>query len=83
MIKVEANARELFEGNVASGIVFWWEKGSNVILYQTWDHRASGREFQEVQQTWTSASDFITYFLNNGWNDDYTIVKATELKLAS
>jgi hypothetical protein len=82
MIKVEANARELFEGNVDSGITFWWEKGSNVILYQTWDHRASGREYHEVKNTWTSADDFVTYFLNNGWNDDYIIVKTSELKLA-
>ena len=81
MIKIEATHRELFDGNIDGGITMWWEKDSNVVLYPTWDHRASGKEFSEVQQTWTS-SDLLTYFMDQGWNDEYKIVNVEEIKLA-
>lgn len=82
MIKLEAHERELFEGNIAGGITMWWVEGSPVVLLQTWEHRASGKTFGEIQETWTS-SDLLTYFINQGWNDEYKIVDVTQLKLAT
>lgn len=80
MIRIDADSRELFEGQVASGIKMWHVKGSPVVLYQTWEHRASGKTYSEVQETWTS-SDLLTYFCEQGWNDEYKIVNVEELKL--
>jgi hypothetical protein len=78
MIKLEATGRELFEGNVAEGMTIWWEKGSRVILYQTWEHRAAGRVYHEVQHTYTS-SDLLTYFNEQGWADEYKVADVVEI----
>lgn len=78
MIKLEATGRELFEGNVAEGMTFWWDRGSRVILYQTWEHKASGRVYSQVQFTYTS-DDLLTHFYGQGWADEYKVADVVEI----
>jgi len=77
MIKLSAEARELFEGQVAGGIVFWHQPGSRVVLFQTWEHRASGRVYSEIKQSWTS-TDLVDYFNLQGWSDEYKVTNVEE-----
>jgi hypothetical protein len=78
MIKLQANARELFEGHVDAGITMWWVPGQRVVLHQTWEHRAAGREYGEVLHSYTSG-DLVDYFYQNQWNDEYSIVDITDI----
>jgi hypothetical protein len=82
MIKLQATSRELFEGHVNAGITMWWVPGQHVVLFRTWEHRASGRTYGDVQETFTS-DDLLTYFVKQGWADEYQVSEVTEIgKLA-
>lgn len=77
MYKVETHCKELFEGNVGSGIDFYWEPGSTTVLYQHWEHRASGREWGQVTPDPMAGKGVGDYILEC-W-DEYKIVDVTKV----
>lgn len=75
MIRVETvieDADSLIQG----GVHFYWEKGSNMVLYQVWEHRASGPDWKQVAPDPMGYADFLTY-LKECWSK-YRVVDVIE-----
>lgn len=36
------------EGNIQAGMDFWHVPGSDIYLYQEWEHRCAGNEFRQT-----------------------------------
>ncbi len=78
MIEVQTELAELFEGETAGGRIFWHEKGSNTVLCQEWNHRASGR-VGEMVEAYTTTYDDLGQYIVAAW-PEYRIVKVSEVQ---
>lgn len=75
MIKIQTVIKDE-AGQVQGGIDFYWTKGEQTVLYQSWDHGASGRDWKQVACDPMSGDDFVDY-LHNCW-EGFTIVDVEE-----
>lgn len=71
MVKIETVIRDA-EGQVQGGIDFYRSQGEQTILYQAWEHMASGPVWKQVACDPMAGDDFIQY-LADCWSE-YTIV---------
>lgn len=76
-IKIEAVLRDE-EGNAQEGVDIYWTEGSTVFLFQSWDHRAAGRDWFEVQVSFFDGNA-LDYFLEHWKSDGYSLVDVTYL----
>lgn len=67
MIRVETVIEDE-DSLVQGGVHFYWEKGSNVVLYQQWEHWARGPEWKQVQPDPMCYDDLLTY-LKECWSE--------------
>lgn len=61
---------------VQGGVDFYWVKGSKTVLYQSWEHRASGPVWGEVTPDPMCGDDFLEYLYEN-WSE-YRVLDVEE-----
>lgn len=60
MIRVETVIEDE-DSLVQGGVHFYWVPGSRMVLFQEWEHRASGPEWKQVAPDPMGYADFLTY----------------------
>lgn len=77
MVKIEAVVRDE-DKNVQSGIKLWWHRTDGTLLYQTWEHKASGPIWYEVEAERVKVTDFMEYFIDKWGVGGFTITEVDE-----
>lgn len=79
MIEIQTVLAELFDGEIAGGRNFWYEKDSNVILTQEWEHKASGRVNEAVEAFYVEKNPDMVQYIATEWHD-YKIKDVVEVE---
>lgn len=75
MIKVRTVIRDA-DNRVQGGVNFFWTRGMDTVLYQSWEHKGSGPIWNEVAPDPMSGTNFLDY-LHECWSE-YELVDIQE-----
>lgn len=64
------------DGRPEGGVNFYWTPGDATVLYQSWEHRASGRDWLEMTPDPMWGNDLVEY-VKQCWSE-LEIVKVIE-----